>query len=127
MKQRILEVEGIGGVLVRRHAKARRFWLKVDPHRGILLTMPRYATLGEAKEVVQSKRKWIAKRLLECEAIRRESPFPQWLGGNRTRQHELRMTRGPFDDGKVIVRSGQIRVRVPETWTEEDPGSRQTN
>jgi len=113
-----LTMEGIGRVYFRRSKRARNINITVRPVKGVVVTVPMWASYSEATEAVVKNIKWIEKQVLKMDkwvmdnASGPDIPFDidradieNWLV-RRTR--ELAGKYG-FDHGSVSVREQTTR------------------
>ena len=63
MGSKIIQIKGVGEVMLERSPKAKRICLSVRPFRGIRVAVPDGVTFEQAKAVVQNKAMWIEKQL----------------------------------------------------------------
>ena len=60
---RILEMEGIGPVMLERSSRAKRITMTIRPTKGIRVAVPRRFSFNEAAAFVREKRPWLEKTL----------------------------------------------------------------
>ena len=94
----------------RRSKRARRVFLRVGPHDGLLeLVLPQRATLEEGMKFARGQTAWIAKRLA---AVGGPAPFTDGatfplLGETITIRRDERRSAIPVLDGNVLVVGGR--------------------
>jgi predicted metal-dependent hydrolase len=59
----IVQVEGIGAILLERSSRARRIVITVRPGKGVRVAVPPRASMEAALKFVQAKKEWINKHL----------------------------------------------------------------
>lgn len=53
--------------IIRKNARARRVWIKMEDHAGLVLVLPRWANPAQAAEFLRRHKDWIMKRWSERE------------------------------------------------------------
>ena len=72
-ESRIIEVEDIGTIELKKNDKARRLSIRIVPFKGVQVTIPRRGSFAEAERFIGEKKTWIIKSI---EKIRKhESKF----------------------------------------------------
>jgi predicted metal-dependent hydrolase len=97
---------------VRRSDRARRVRVRVDPHRGVEVVLPRRSPAGAAPAAIAELRPWIEARLIEGQVVR-----------------DVVAARGahvPYLGGELALRPQEARTRVhrrgDELLVPGDPG-----
>ena len=67
---------------IRKNARARRVWIKMEDQAGLVLVLPRWASPSNAPEILRRHKDWILKRLSEREERLSKAAPP--LGSCRT-------------------------------------------
>jgi predicted metal-dependent hydrolase len=101
-----------GSVALRlvRHRRARRYVLRVTSAGDVVVTMPRWGSIGEARAFAEQHVEWIARQRLRRAA---ESGGRGWAAGSEI---WLRGERCRIDVEGDVVRAGDVRARL-------DPGA----
>jgi predicted metal-dependent hydrolase len=64
----IIQVEGIGAVLLEHSRRARRMVISVRPGKGVRVAVPRHTSFKSALEFVRTKESWIKNHLARIQA-----------------------------------------------------------
>jgi len=99
----IIEVDGVGPVLLERSKRARRLIISVRPHKGVRVAIPRGESFERAKKVVYSKIDWIQKNQEKMKQYERE-------------QEEAERTLPPIDRNearkKIVKRLDELADKL---------------
>ncbi|MEM1327033.1 MAG: SprT family zinc-dependent metalloprotease [Bacteroidota bacterium] len=61
------QIEGIGEVEYKRHARAKYVKIKLRPGQAVQVTLPKYAAIKDARKFVTEKRDWIISKRAELQ------------------------------------------------------------
>ena len=104
---------------IRRSPRARRIRVRVDPHEGIEVVIPRGATHREAQAAITELRPWIEKRLHEARAARQRLEPPPgtvpFLGAHLRLQHDENRSRA-HRKGDVLHLPSANANQALERW-----------
>lgn len=106
-----------GRITLRRHAQARSVRLRMSEDGTLTVTLPRYASLRHAEELVESSRKQIRK--WREKSVKRSIIFHD---GDRVGQsHVVKFVPAPRAATTVTTRGLTITVEYPERLFHTDP------
>ncbi|RMF60621.1 MAG: M48 family peptidase [Calditrichaeota bacterium] len=117
----IREVEGIGRVTFRRSPRARRVSIRVAPHSGVLVVVPRGVSLAQAQALAVSRAGWIARALQKVRALEKPRVLYDGTTPLRTRRHVLEVKAGGVERVEARIAAGVITVCHPEGLALTDP------
>ncbi|MGQ0662379.1 MAG: M48 family metallopeptidase [Pseudomonadota bacterium] len=121
-----LEIDGrVVPLAVRRSARARRLYLRVDPiDESVVLVLPRHVSLAEGLRFARDQRLWVARRL---QAIPPQAPFADgallpFLGETLTiRQvHGARLPSRRIDHELCVAGASQHVARRVRDWLKRE-------
>ncbi len=115
------EIEGIGKVTFRASHKARHIRISLKPNSGIRVTVPRGASLREARTFLLSKKTWVQEHLKKIKALERSSTLFSEDSPYRTRHHELWLQKHQSNILKSNIKGGLIHVYYPENMDVTQP------
>lgn len=111
-----LEDAEFGRIVIKRHAKARYVRLRMSEDGTLSVTLPRFASLRHAEELVESSRPQIRK--WRSKYVRRSSVFHD---GDRIGQsHTIKFVPSPRTAPQVTTSGLVITVEYPETLFHTD-------
>lgn len=67
---------------IRRNSRAKRIWIKIDEHEGLVLVLPRWGRAVDAADHIRRHREWVLEHLIKWEERVASAPPP--LGTGRT-------------------------------------------
>jgi predicted metal-dependent hydrolase len=67
IESQIIQVEGIGAVLLEHSRRARRIIISVRPGKGVRVAVPRRISFASALEFVSTKKSWIKNHLIKIQ------------------------------------------------------------
>jgi len=74
-ESRIIEIEGIGPVLLERSKRAKHLNIYIKPFRGIRVAVPYRLSFQKAEKMVYTRTGWMKKQLTRMESIKRKHGF----------------------------------------------------
>ena len=97
---------------------ARKITISIRPHRGVRITIPKYASYSEAERFARHKREWIAANLKKVnEFVNQSERNP--TSGFVTKEHQLILEPGAMHGVKVRVQKGAILVKYNTELTQD--------
>lgn len=96
---------------------ARKITISIRPHRGVRITIPRYATYSEAERFAHQKRDWIAANLKKVNEFANETERNP-VSGFVTKKHQLILEPNAASGVKVRVQKGTILVKYNSELTQ---------
>lgn len=122
IQNKIIEIDGIGEVLIKKNKRAKRITISIEPFKGIRVTIPWRVSFKAAKEFIAEKDSWLRKNLPKIKAIeeKESSKFIDQDQPYQTRWHELQFIKNDF--GKLASRmaGNKIKIYYPEEKNLED-------
>jgi len=117
MALKVIQIDGIGEVVIEHSRRARHINLSVKPFKGIRVAVPQRVSLRQAEAVARSKTAWLQKHQNRIAAI--EKKALEFNAGNSIdatkarnaivkRLHELAERHG-FVPGKISIRNQKTR------------------
>jgi len=72
MSGKIINIEGIGEILLERSRRAKHINISLRPFKGVRVAVPYGVSFARAEEVAKAKVKWIKKHLEQMDDVERE-------------------------------------------------------
>jgi len=72
MSGKIINIEGVGDILIERSRRAKHINISLRPFKGVRVAVPCGVSLARAEEVAKSKVKWIKKHLERMDGVEKE-------------------------------------------------------
>lgn len=69
MNEKIVHVDGIGDVRLKKNRRSKAVSISIRPHKGITVNMPFYFPFGEALKIIEMRRDWIMKNMPRVKQI----------------------------------------------------------
>jgi len=119
MKQKTIEIPGVGDVLLEQSPRARHMNLSMRPFRGVRVAVPPGVSFGAAESFARSKSDWMMARLprlkaAEAEAARQAKAGSAALGNLETARSRLK-ARLEMLSQKLGLPYGRAAVRNQRT------------
>jgi len=73
MSGKIINIEGVGNVLIERSRRAKHINISLRPFKGVRVAVPYGVPFARAEEVAKAKVKWIKKHLEQMGVVEREA------------------------------------------------------
>jgi len=103
---------------VRRNARAKRIWIKVEDQSGLVLVLPRWGRTSSAPDILRRHKGWILERLKKREELLAEAPPPLGIGRTifyRGRPLPLRVRSSACAQPSVEWHRDRVVVNVPRS------------
>jgi len=113
-------IEGIGTVRLKRSNKAKYLRLKVHPHQGIVVIVPRNISDSSALHFVSRKKSWIEKSVKRQISYKNQTTRFTESSSFATRSHQLFLLRHQKKTMKSVVKDDKIVIWYPEIAKVED-------
>jgi predicted metal-dependent hydrolase len=104
----------IGKVTYRKNARARNISIRVKPFKGIVVTVPRFCSFGQAEHFVFSKSEWLTRSLERMRAVEDNRISFNSNSLIHTRQHVIRIVAGDIPDTSYRISYNQVTITYPE-------------
>lgn len=117
MALKVVQIDGVGEVILEHSRRARHINLSVKPFQGVRVAVPLRVSLRQAEAVARSRTAWLRKHLdrvatIEKQALEFNAGNPIDAAGARNtivkRLHELAERHG-FVPGKITIRNQKTR------------------
>lgn len=105
-------------IKIYKSALARKITISIRPHRGVRITIPRYATYSEAERFALHKRDWIAANLKKVNEFTNQTERNP-VSGFVTKKHQLILLPSTITGVRVRVQQGTILVKYNPELTQE--------
>ncbi len=105
---------------VRRNARARRIWIRLEEAEGLVVVFPRWGSLSTAAELLRRNKEWVLQAIKKHEERMAIAPPP--LGKSRTLMYRgrimgLRVQSVACPGPAVKFSRGEFTVRLPDGET----------
>jgi predicted metal-dependent hydrolase len=119
--ERSIHIDGIGEVLLKKSPDAHYLRLRVDPKKGIILTLPVNLSEQFAFRFLYEKKEWIRRSLQrQLKAKNQYTVFTEDRGF-KTRMHTLYLARHCKNTIKSVVSGDKILIWFPDHVSAEHP------
>lgn len=112
MSEQVITIEGIDITLFK-SKKAKSINITIKPFKGVKVSVPSSISYGKAKLAVKQRISWIKKNLAKIQGAEELFTVFDLNSEFKTREHQLKLIKGDFDNLKSLVRSNTIFVYVP--------------
>ena len=113
MESKVITVEGIGEITLRKNDKARRLSIRVIPFKGIVVTIPRRGNYAEAGRFVEARRRWILSSMEKVKSYQDEQLVFDENTVFATHSHVLKIIYEVRQNIGVVVTKTTLLIRMP--------------
>ena len=114
-KFRIIEIDDVGPVLLRRSNLAGRVNIRIRPYHGVRVSVPRGVSFEAAEQLVRTRTAWIQKHLGKVRAYEQSAVVYDGSRILSTRRHKLEVRATAKETVTLRIGGGLIRVDHPRT------------
>ncbi len=113
MSEQVITIEDIDITLFR-SKKAKSINITIRPFKGVRVSVPSFVSYDKAKSAVEKRMSWIKKNLRKIQGAEELFTVFDYNSEFKTREHQLKLIEGNFDNLKSVVRSNTIFVYIPK-------------
>ncbi|MCK5822576.1 MAG: M48 family metallopeptidase [Bacteroidales bacterium] len=114
MNTKIINIEGVGNVCLKKSNRARNVSITIKPFEGVSVSVPRTLSFKSAEKIVNNRQDWIKRHLPRIEEI--ENKFTIFDEGTNfeTRNHALQFEPCEVDSVKAKISDNIIKIIYPD-------------
>lgn len=121
MPEKIIHVDQIGNVFFRKNKRSKNVSIVLKPLKGIVVTLPYYASYNYALRVVEQKRPWILAHLPKVEQIEQKATVYTEDTLFTTKSKKLIIESHLKDTVTSKINSHTITINYPFGYDVKDP------
>ncbi len=121
--QKVVHIQDIGLVTIKKHKSARYVKLRVVPNKGLIVTIPAYCPYAEAYHAIEKRRGWIIKNLSAMQKIEEQTKYTLSHFPYKTFRHTIHVVIEAILDYEIKRKGDQIYVAIPFTIPFESEGN----
>ena len=114
MPEKIIHVENIGNVTLRKNKRSKNISIAIRPLKGIVVTFPHYISYRYALNVVEKRQQWIKDHLPKIESIEKKATIFDENTNFNTKYRKLQFIKADSDHLKFKITTTTIDVLHPE-------------
>jgi len=115
MKERILLLEDIGYVHMKKRKRSRRISITLKPFKGIQVSVPHSVSYYDAEQFVLNKVDWIRSHLNIIEQVENKATVFDESSQFNTKNHVLRIQKTISPKVSIRIFPGVTEIQYPET------------
>jgi predicted metal-dependent hydrolase len=113
MSEQVITIEDIDITLFK-SKKAKSINITIKPFKGVRVSVPSSISYDRAQSAVKQRMSWIKKNLSKIQGAEELFTVFDYNTEFKTREHQLKLIEGNFDNLKSVVRSNTIFVYIPK-------------
>jgi len=121
MSEKIIYLEDVGHVKVRKSKRSKNVSIALRPNTGIVLTIPYYVSYKYGLRVLEQKKEWILKHLPKIKAVEKKSTVFDETTDFKTSKRKLVISKHNSDKLKTSTSSDTLYIYYPENSTISNP------
>jgi len=114
MPEKIIQVESIGNVRLRKNKRSKNVSITIRPEKGVVVNFPYFLSYKFALSVVEKKRSWILNHLSKIEEYNNKRTIFDETSVFNTRYRKLVVGKNTGADIKTKITSDSIHITHPE-------------
>ena len=103
MSEKIIFIEDIGEVKIRKNKRSRNISISMRPSRGIVVNIPYYLSYKYGLRILEEKREWIEKNLPKIKALENGEGFPSRIEYPTMKMRTMNLDITPQDVENVEI------------------------
>ena len=113
MPEKIIYIDGVGNVLLKRSNRARYLNISVKPFVGVVVSVPVGVSYKSAAQFATEKKLWLKQNLDKMQELDKMQTLYDENSGYCTKHHQLILRRGDRKNISVRLLKGNINVVYP--------------
>ncbi len=113
MSEKLIYIEGIGEVLLKKSHAAKRITIKIEALKGVRVVMPHYVAFKYASDFAEEKAKWIKETLKKMDEVKTKLTIFDDKTIFRTKYRELKIIAEMRSNLRVQVTSSHVSIFYP--------------
>lgn len=105
--------KGIGEIVLRKNARAKRFSITIKPFDGVIVTVPKLGNYTEAEKIVDDKLDWIEKSLEKIEKVEEKRTVFDENTVFNTKKHSLKIISSVRENTLITIKNGILLINKP--------------
>ena len=114
MPEKIVHVENIGEVKIRKSKRCKNVTIALKPNKGIILTLPYFLSYKYGLTVLEKRKNWIEKHLPKIKAIEQKAIIFDENSIFRTSKRQVIIKKHSSDKVKTKIDTNSIHIYYPE-------------
>ena len=110
--QKKINIDSIGKVVIRKSSRAKHLSIRIKPHEGVSVTIPKRASFLAGERFAISKKEWILKHLPKVISFEKSKIVFDETTEYRTKHHRLAIVKGISEKTRVKISSSLIEIVV---------------
>lgn len=112
-----VQIEGLGEVTFKKSSKAKYIRLRVEPFKGVVVTVPTYLNYEFGINAVMGKYEWLSARLQEVSQKERELEYAEHSFPMQLKFYTIQVQRTTDTTPKRKFKNGVAFLLIPDTWS----------
>ena len=121
MTEKIIHVNGIGDIKLKKNKRSKAVSITIRPHKGIIVNMPYYLPFSEALKIIEMRRDWINKNLPRVRQIENKKTIFTEISEFKTRSRVLNILSHPGEKFTAQLTNDQIILNYPASAVITNP------
>lgn len=113
MPEKIIHVENIGSVKIRKSKRSKNVSIAIKPNKGVIVTIPYFLSYKYGIKVLKQKREWIEKHLPKIKALEKTILFDE-TSNFKTKKRQLIIKKHASDNIRTKINENTIFIYYPE-------------
>jgi predicted metal-dependent hydrolase len=113
MSEKIIYIDSIGKVVLRKSNRAKHLSIKIKPNEGISVTIPKWRSFISGKLFANSKKDWILKHLPKIKAIEESEKIFDEQTEFSTKNYKLVIEKSDVKNVFVSIKKPIVKISIP--------------
>ena len=114
MPEKIVHVENIGEVKIRKSKRSKNVSIALKPNKGVIVTLPYFLSYKYGLNILEQKRSWIEKHLPKIKAIEQKATIFDENSIFETSKRQLIIQKYSSDKVRTKINTNTIHIYYPE-------------
>lgn len=116
-KLKKVQIEGLGEVTFKKSSRAKYIRLRVEPFKGVVVTVPTYLNYEFGINAVMGKYEWLSARLQEVNQKEKELQFAEDSFPMQLKFYSIEIRRTEEPTPKRKFKNGVAFLCIPDGWS----------
>ena len=121
MSEKIVHVENIGEVKIRKSKRCKNVTIALKPNKGIVLTLPYFLSYKYGLTVLEKRKNWIEKHLPKIKAIEQKTTIFDENSIFKTSKRKVIIKKHSSDKVRTKIDTNSIHIYYPENIPVKTP------
>lgn len=114
MPEKIIHVENIGSVKIRKSKRSKNVSIAIKPNKGVIVTIPYFLSYKYGIKVLKQKSAWIEKHLPKIKALEQKIILFDETNSFKTKKRQLIIRKHTSDNIRTKINENTIFIYYPE-------------